>query len=110
MDAAHRGRLHQLNATYRTFKAAPYRGIKKDRAKWSASIKDPRLGRHRGRCFIGAFDTPETAAAAYDFALIALGHSPFNFSLQHYRDSYPEGTLRRSLAAVRARLGLLPRP
>lgn len=106
MDACHRGRLHQLNAKYRAYRCAPFRGIKHQHGKWSASIKDPRLYLHDGRCHIGTFNSPETAAAAYDFALIALGHPPFNFNLQHYRDSYPERALRASLAAVKARLRL----
>jgi len=106
LDACHRGRLRQLNATHRTYKCAPFRGIRHLGGKWSASIRDPRLSLHNGRCFIGTFGSPETAAAAYDFALIALGHLPFNFSLQHYRDNYPEGALRASLRAVKARLRL----
>lgn len=80
MDACHRGRLHQLNANNRAYRCAHFRGIKHQGGKWSASIKDPRLYLHDGRCHIGTFNSPETAAAAYDFALIALGHTPHSTS------------------------------
>lgn len=107
MPALHRSRLHQLNATHLVRKPA-FRGIKRTRGvvpKWTANIRDPRLGRMGYSVHLGTHRSAETAAMAYDLALIALGWEPFNFTLQHYRDTFPEEALRQSLRAVAARLG-----
>lgn len=107
MNASHRSRLHQLNATHKVRKPA-FRGIKRTPGsppKWTANIRDNRLGKMGHSVHLGTHSSAATAAMAYDLALIVLGWEPYNFTLQHYRDTFPEEALQQSLRAVAARLG-----
>ena len=112
MNASHRSRLHQLNAAHKVRKEA-FRGISRTRGaipKWTANIRDTRVGKVGHSVHLGTHASAVTAAMAYDFALIALGWEPYNFTLQHYRDTFPEGALRQSMRAVAVRLGNPPPP
>lgn len=100
--AAHEARLRTIGRSEGK-RPTPFRGIVRRRERWSATIKDPRLG-PLGRAYLGSYPRPLIAAIAYDFALMLLGLPPVNYEESVYRMDGLREKLPGALEEVRARL------
>lgn len=104
--AAHEARLRAIGRSEGK-RPTPYRGVVRQARsgdeRWSATIRDPRLGPH-GRAYLGSYPRPIIAAIAYDFALMLLGLPPVNYEESVYRMDALREKLPGALGEVRARL------